>query len=87
VLNHPPLHARRSSDNHITDEIGCYEINSDAFEPRNLDLIFGNMDNLTEHDTPFYLPREVCSNEKIQKQKNLQQYKREYIKKTESQHN
>jgi len=87
VLNHPPLLARRSSENHITDEIGCYEINSDAFEPRNLDLIFGNMENLTENDTPFYAPRETCSNEKIQKQKDLQHYKRESIKKIESQHN
>ena len=77
MLHHPPVHARLGSEIIYTDEIGCCEIDSDAFEPRNLDLIFGNMENLTEHDTfklncidtPFYAPREICSNEKIQKQK------------------
>ena len=87
MLHHPPVHARLGSEIIYTDEIGCCEIDSDAFEPRNLDLIFGNMENLTEHDTPLYAPREICSNEKIQKQKDHQLHKCVPLKKTESQHN
>lgn len=62
---HPAIHARMGSEIIITDEIGCCEIDSDAFEPRNLDLIFGNMEILTEHDTPFYAPREEKTKKQI----------------------